>query len=361
MKHLKTYWAITSLILLANLGYAQRGSFNFNNSSFEDTIAYNYVPYQWINCGSFDETKPDIGPFIKYDWNSNGLDIPPKDGNSFMGLSVGKDGTWEAVGQRLNRALAPAQCYIFSLYMMQPPDLRMRNTYSGAKEAYDSSLVINIWGGNYQCDFDELLASSKPIDNHEWEEYRFYFRPQRRHRFIIIEAYYKSDSIPPYNAYAIIDGATSVSPVSCLGNPPVVTVETTEQPQFAEFYEVADYTFEEIEELIILNGDQIEFNIMQTGITVAGKLALKEIATAMINKDFRIVISLKPGPEQLNYRRRETFRRHLRRFGLKLNGFYVRRLMPSDFHVDWLYEDDFIKIRLKKIWPEGQSSLHANE
>ena len=79
------------------------------NPSFEDLPKMGETPTGWYNCGKAGETPPDVQPG---GWT---VAKPANHGQTYLGLVVRDNETWEGVGQRLPRPVEAGQCYEFSL------------------------------------------------------------------------------------------------------------------------------------------------------------------------------------------------------------------------------------------------------
>ena len=119
------------------------------NPSFEGEPQDAIMPIGWIGCE--DGTTPDLlpGPWGVYN--------DAYDGQTFMGLIVRKNGTWECIGQRLPESLKADNCYFFKLMMASA------KTYNG----YNKPAVLRVWGGNERCEKNrsclKALRSTMPI------------------------------------------------------------------------------------------------------------------------------------------------------------------------------------------------------
>ncbi|MEP7320996.1 MAG: hypothetical protein ABI761_03715 [Saprospiraceae bacterium] len=162
------------------------------NSSFEGESRDAVNPIGWIGCE--DGTTPDIlpGPW--------GVYLPASEGQTYMGLIVRKNGTWECVGQRLPLLLKESNCYFFKLMLAHSV------TYNG----YNKPAVIRIWGGSERCEKRQKLFESPPINHSNWKPYIVKFKPKKDIDFIIIEAYYNEKLNYTYNGNVLIDALTII-------------------------------------------------------------------------------------------------------------------------------------------------------
>lgn len=167
-------------------------SISLFNSSFEGEARDAINPVGWIGCE--DGTTPDIlpGPW--------GVYIPAAEGQTYLGLIVRKNGTWECVGQRLAQALKENNCYFFKL------SLAHSITYNG----YNKPAIVRIWGGSERCEKRQKLFESPPISHSNWKPYIVKFKPKKDIDFIIIEAYYNPKQDLTYNGNILIDAITPI-------------------------------------------------------------------------------------------------------------------------------------------------------
>ncbi|MBK8192450.1 MAG: hypothetical protein IPK76_04365 [Lewinellaceae bacterium] len=81
------------------------------NPSFEDVPKDSETPSGWYDCGKSGESPPDVQP------GSFSVTKAPSHGNTYLGLVVRDNETWEGVAQRLSRPLEKDQCYEFTMDM----------------------------------------------------------------------------------------------------------------------------------------------------------------------------------------------------------------------------------------------------
>jgi len=163
------------------------------NSSFEGEPQDATMPIGWIGCE--DGTTPDIlpGPWGVYQ--------SAYDGQSYLGLIVRKNGTWECIGQRLSQSLKADNCYFFKMMIANS------KTYNG----YNKPAVLRVWGGDDRCEKKQKLYESPPIDHTDWKSYTIRFKPKKDIQFIIIEAFYNTKLQYTYNGNIIFDAMSPIS------------------------------------------------------------------------------------------------------------------------------------------------------
>lgn len=164
----------------------------FYNPSFEDTPRASASPAGWqsFTAGS----TPDILPGA---W---GIDVPPQDGKSCIGLITREDGTSEDVGQALGEILKGGFCYKFSIYLAHVPK------YVG----YNHPVRIRVWGGMKRGGKEQLLASSPLIDHADWRNYKFQFIPASDIRYITFEAYFAPGASFKYKGNIVLDNCSAI-------------------------------------------------------------------------------------------------------------------------------------------------------
>ncbi len=199
-----------SLLFFAQITLAQ-ATIQLKNPSFEDTPRHSHVPSGWKNCGQEFESPPDTQPEPTFGVNTKAFD-----GKTYLGLVVRDNDTWEQVGQSLSDPLMQGKCYSFSLLMAKSATYNSASRRTGKAATYTTPVVVRIWGGNANCDKQEMLAISEPVDNVEWLEYPFLLSPIKgNYSHLLIEAYYKDRYGDAYNGNVLIDHASDLRVVDC--------------------------------------------------------------------------------------------------------------------------------------------------
>ena len=217
---------------------AQYDTIRVKNSSFEDRprAGEYYTPSikSWYDCGAVQfprETAPDIHPIDFWE-----VRLPASDGNTYLGMVVRDNESWESVSQRLTLPIERDMCYKFSV------DLARSNTYlSGSrsrtddvKVQYTRPAVLKIWGSNGYCGKRELIAESAPVENFNWESYEFEFKAKSSHLFVTFEAFYKTPVLFPYNGHILVDNISSFIEMSCDGEEALVAEVEVPRPKKEE-------------------------------------------------------------------------------------------------------------------------------
>jgi outer membrane protein OmpA-like peptidoglycan-associated protein len=184
------------------------------NPSFEDVPRNSVPPWGWIDCGFRGETPPDVHPIYP---PSDGwrVTMMAQHGNTYMGMVVRDNDTWERVSQPINGKLQKGKCYEFSIWLARSPSYVSLSHMTRQPTNYTTPTVLRIWGGNSICDRSTLLGESKPVRNHTWEEYHFQFNPTSEYEFIMLEVYYETPVLFPYNGNLLLDNASPIVRIPC--------------------------------------------------------------------------------------------------------------------------------------------------
>ncbi len=208
----------TILIILVSLS-AKSQVIELYNPSWEGPPhqgAQNSRIIGWNDCGAPGETPPDIHA----QWTDYfSVRQKPYDGSSFLGMVVRATDTWEYISQRLKSPLQSGQCHAFSVFMARSTSYRSGLRNLTIPQPFTQPIVLRIYGSNLICATDdihrELLAESSAVRNTQWERYDFKLKPSKTYRYIILEAYYKSPTLFPYNGNVLLDNASAIITIDC--------------------------------------------------------------------------------------------------------------------------------------------------
>ncbi|MBK9257266.1 MAG: hypothetical protein IPM42_17470 [Saprospiraceae bacterium] len=168
---------ILGFIVFTIISIQISGQIRVANPSFEDKPSDATTPKGWMPCN--EDTTPDILPGFWGVWNA------PAEGNTFMGLITREDGTFESIGQRLNKAVEKDVCYQFSI------ELSFSEIYAG----YNNPIKLRIWLGESKCAMEQLVFESPFIKHTDWQKYNIKFTPKSAYQYLYLEAYYKDGSV----------------------------------------------------------------------------------------------------------------------------------------------------------------------
>ncbi|MCS7035566.1 MAG: OmpA family protein [Saprospiraceae bacterium] len=209
LSYKKTGWALAASIVFPGLLLAQK-EIALSNPSFEDIPNHSTTPQGWYNCGFPAESPPDVQPGAFY------VSHPPSHGRTYLGLVVRDNETYEAVGQRLTAPLEANQCYEFALDLCRSETYLSLSRTTGQAANYAQPVVLHIWGGHGYCDKRELLDKTDAITTTQWRTYTFTLRPRRgSYTYLMLEAFYKTPTLLPYNGNVLLDNATTLRQVAC--------------------------------------------------------------------------------------------------------------------------------------------------
>jgi len=204
---------LAATVMVQDLAIAQETDeqpIQLANPSFEDMPRHSKPPRGWYDCGFERESPPDVQPNSTFS-----VTKPAHDGETYLGMVVRDNDTWEAVSQRLSRPLEKGRCYAFSLQMARSELYLSTSRITDQTANYTTPAKIRIYGGFDYCDKQFLLAESSLVINTRWLEYNFKFEPIDNYSFIIVEAFYKTPTLFPYNGNILIDDASDIRPIPC--------------------------------------------------------------------------------------------------------------------------------------------------
>ncbi len=209
----------------SNFAQAQEQKIQLKNPSFEDTPRHSQTPRDWIDCGFPGESEPDVQPSGEF-----GVTMLPQDGDTYLGLVVRDNSTWERVSQRLTGPMEGGKCYEFSIYLAKSPQYLSQSRVTDEKVNYVRNAKIRIYGGFSPCSRQQLLAESPLIGGYNWRQFNFKFEPTDNFTYITFEAFYQTPNLFPYNGNILLDNASALTMVPCKDKPPVAITKTTTPP-----------------------------------------------------------------------------------------------------------------------------------
>lgn len=213
--------------------FAQGEPITLTNPSFEDMPRHSKAPRGWHDCGFAGESPPDVQPSGTFS-----VTHPPQEGDTYLGMVVRDNDTWEAVSQRLSRPMEGGKCYQFSIHLARSELYVSTSRVTDRTANYTTPAKFRIYGGFGHCDKQYLLAETSVIINTRWLEYNFKFEPIDNYSYIILEAFFKTPTLFPYNGNILIDNASPIIPIPCDEEPQIALEEpepeepvTTPEPE----------------------------------------------------------------------------------------------------------------------------------
>jgi outer membrane protein OmpA-like peptidoglycan-associated protein len=208
-KHVVGVVALVCCNLAVN---AQGGAIQLQNPSFEDFPRHSKPPRDWYDCGFPGETPPDVQPDPAFTFQ---VSKPAVDGETYLGLVVRDNDTWESVSQRLSAPMEKGKCYEFSIYLAKSPMYVSSSRTTDETANYTTPVKLRVYGGFGNCDKQYLLGETKVINHDRWLQYNFLFEPIGNYTYIVLEAFYQTPTLFPYNGNILIDHASAIVPVPC--------------------------------------------------------------------------------------------------------------------------------------------------
>jgi len=206
------------------------------NPSFED-MPHRGTPESpgikgWYDCGQLrfrSETPPDIHPIDAWE-----VTMGPSEGDTYLGMVVRDNDSWESVAQRLELPVEDGKCYAFNIDLARSAYYMSGSKKTKTLQNYTEPAVLRIWGGTGVCGQQELLGESVTVANNEWRTYEFKFEPNRTVNYITLEAFYKTPSLFPYNGHLLVDNASLITEIPCDDDIIIATESTLENEKMAE-------------------------------------------------------------------------------------------------------------------------------
>lgn len=184
------------------------------NGSFEDIPKQSQPPRGWGDCGFPGESPTDVHPAsdsLSY-WQ---VQQPPAHGDTYLGMVVRDNETYESISQYLPAPLRAGSCYEMEISLCRSKIYISQSRMTGRTENYDEPVVLRIYAGTAICRRSELLYESPPVTNFEWNTFPVELKPSADYRTITLEAFYKTPVLFPYNGNLLVDQATDIKLVPC--------------------------------------------------------------------------------------------------------------------------------------------------
>ncbi len=234
--------------------FGQLDTIHFTNPSFEGQPLEggiinkgNYLPRGWRDCGFRGETPPDVHPVRGGNFS---VAKSPAHGNTYMGMVVRDNDTWEKMSQRLEKPLKAGKCYSLSVALARSETYLSQSRVTGKPANYVQPIQVRFHGGNEYCKKEQLLASSPLIKNSRWRQYQFIIQPDQDYKYFTIEAFYKTPTLYPYNGNVLVDNLSPIFEIEC---------DSAILQQKAKMLEVADSDFSKYH-TEIYNTNQVNTN-----------------------------------------------------------------------------------------------------
>lgn len=222
---------LLAAVFIQSASHAQEAPIFLTNPSFEDFPTQGKQPRGWEDCGFPGETPPDVQPSGNPYNSYFEVSKTAFEGSTYLGMVVRDNDTWEMVSQRLSGPLKGGQCYEFSLYLCRSELYVSQSRVTYQNTNYTTPAKLRIWGGSSFCNKKELLAETTAIINTRWLKFDFKFKPKETHSYIVLEAFYNTPVLFPYNGNVLVDNASPIVPVPCEDEILEPVVLTPEKPK----------------------------------------------------------------------------------------------------------------------------------
>ncbi len=189
--------------------FAQSDTIRLNNPSFEGWThkggKFLADISGWIDCGNIkfpNESPPDIHPY-----NYWGVNLEAQHGETYMGMVVRDNDTFESVMQKLESPLLPKVKYSLNVYLSRSPKYynRSRKTNKDCNYTKPSSLVII--SADKNCNVQEILYKSPPIDHQDWQKYTAIMTPKDNVEYLMLAVFSVKDGD---NGHILVDGLSDI-------------------------------------------------------------------------------------------------------------------------------------------------------
>jgi outer membrane protein OmpA-like peptidoglycan-associated protein len=182
------------------------------NASFEDIPRNSRAPVGWNDCGFPAESPPDVHPDPI---NQFQVGMRPEDGRTYLGMVVRDNDTWESVGQELSEPLVGGQCYEFRISLARSRVYLSQSRVANRAANYVTPTKLRIHGGYDYCDRMQMIGETETIKNYDWQEYAIKLNPEEDFTHIVLEVFFKTPTLIPYNGNLLLDNASPLVPIEC--------------------------------------------------------------------------------------------------------------------------------------------------
>ncbi len=324
------------------------GPVRLANPSFEDEPGASKVPARWANCGNESESPPDVQP------GAFGIDLPAADGQTYLGLVVRDNETWEAVGQQLATPLSPDTCYQLDLYLGRARELYSLSRSRQARTNFITPVLLRVWGAATElCARSDILAVSEPVKWFGWHRQRLILQPVHEVRYLTLEAWYAPDFGRGVNGHLLVDGLSQLTPVPCserVAPVPQRSAPRSDTTTATPTPLPADSAVQMLRRTIEVQVPRITFGPDGT-LTPDGKAAVQALAAALrARPGYGLVLALDSPDAQTTTRQRKALQRAFKEAGLKKPHIAVQPFRPQDaFAFAWIVRQGSIRARLRRV------------
>jgi len=200
------------VLLLGSTVLSAQSIIELKNPSLEGQPQHSRLPKGWDDCGYSKQSPPDTQPSGDF-----GVYREAQEGNTYVGMVVRDNDTWECMGQTLKTPFRKNTCYQMSVLLGKSRYYLSMSLITNQMTNYSGSCVLRLWGGFQNKDGYEMLTETDPVHHFEWKEYVLEFTPPKDYDYLYIEAYYADQGGGPYCGNMLIDHFSPIVPCEMIG------------------------------------------------------------------------------------------------------------------------------------------------
>ncbi|MAQ31397.1 MAG: hypothetical protein CMD26_01495 [Flavobacteriales bacterium] len=204
------------IIIIVFIPYILIGQLTVVNPGLEGPTGWGITPEPWQNCMPFGFFVPGYGDYATPDTQPGTfyVTLPPSEGSSYIGFGhitpytsqPGLSEFQEGFGQELSSPMSANGCpYSFTIDLANglTPDI-----WADPPPIETTIGEVKVFGGFDLCSEQELLWSSGPVTNEDWETYTVEFTPSDNYSHITF-ACFKADEDAECG-YVLADNITPI-------------------------------------------------------------------------------------------------------------------------------------------------------
>lgn len=326
-------------LLLSACCRGQAGAIFLINPSLEGRPGSATLPVGWYFCGHPGESPPDLHPAGVFQVKKE-----PYEGETYVGMVVRDNDTWEAIGLQLPSPLQGGHCYQFRLRAARSENYISVSRSTMNVADFTTPAGLRIWGGDLNCRRRELLAASEAITQHDWQEISFSLRPSQDHSHLIIEAFYTPDTSAPYNGHVLIDGLFPFIPVDCETGKMLVSIDAIGVVSLPGETGLSSMVTREGRQVAFVHaGRQLEHHLFfdENGKLQAANRHLWQIGRALSQfPKQKLLVAVATPNDPFAPILLGQIRRSLEKGGLSKKQLRLRAMNKADSKREWLWKND---------------------
>jgi len=293
------------------------------NPSLEGRPAPAKVPAGWYFCGDRKGNIPDLHPDQIFQ-----VATRPRKGKSYVGLVARPSGNTGAIGQRLEQALEPGQCYELSFFAARASDYIASLSTTREPVNFNQPLTLRLLAGNEACQAQQILDETRLVRYPDWSLFTFQFKAQQAFRHIWIQAGYQSEK-GFYPGNVLIDDLSALFPIDCETRSYLFVPDTLNPAPIQSQEAWADYIQDQVECLEFEAGRETltrhPYYWQDSQKLLYGNAALHGLALALKYFPERVLeIRLKGSSRRIRKGRKRELKHAWEAFGLDLRQIRLR-------------------------------------